>query len=292
MAAGLQFTRSAEPWGDLPPSRTVRIPDRGDFFLRDSGGLGIPVLLLHGWLASADTNWLGVYDSLIDAGYRVLAIDHRGHGRGLRTSEPFRIADCAEDVAAVIEAVGCGPVIVVGYSMGGAIAQLLALRHPEVLRGMVLSSTAREFGDVRVQLLLPAAPLLGMAIGLFPTMAWRAGLWGIGLGDGPAGAWIGAELSRSNPADVVEAARELGRYDSRPWIGSVDVAAAVVVTTNDFMVPPSQQFALATSLGAPAYQIDGDHFTVMTRPGAYSEVLLRALEDLLESCTNSTAAAA
>src|SRR3954453_9074565 len=68
---------------------------------RDSGGDGPALLLLHGWMVSADLNWIRAYDALAGAGYRVLALDHRGHGRGLRTPEPFRLADCAGDAAAL-----------------------------------------------------------------------------------------------------------------------------------------------------------------------------------------------
>ena len=62
--------------------------------------------------------------------FNVVALDHRGHGRGLQSDEPFRLADCADDVAALVDELGLGPVIVVGYSMGGPIAQLLWRRHP------------------------------------------------------------------------------------------------------------------------------------------------------------------
>ena len=62
------------------------------FFLRDTGRDGPVVMLLHGWMASADLNWCGAYGDLFQAGYRVLAIDHRGHGRGLRPLERFRLA--------------------------------------------------------------------------------------------------------------------------------------------------------------------------------------------------------
>src|SRR5207245_2439518 len=75
-------------------------------------------------------------------GYRVLAVDHRGHGHGLRSTKPFRIADCADDTAALIQTLGVGPVIAVGYSMGGAIAQVLTHRHPELVGGLVLSATS------------------------------------------------------------------------------------------------------------------------------------------------------
>src|SRR5437763_1822121 len=93
---------SLEPPGQLPPARTLIAPGRGELFLRDTGGDGPVVMLLHGWIASADLNWRTTYSDLSDAGYRVLAIDHRGHGRGLRQLEPFRLADCAADAAAAL----------------------------------------------------------------------------------------------------------------------------------------------------------------------------------------------
>jgi 3-oxoadipate enol-lactonase len=87
----------------LPPGRAVLVPGRGELFVRDSGGDGPPVLLLHGWMFSADTNWFTVYGPLQAAGYRVIALDHRGHGRGLRTPDEFRLVDCAADAAALLE---------------------------------------------------------------------------------------------------------------------------------------------------------------------------------------------
>src|SRR5438093_910781 len=103
-----------------PPGRVVLLPGRGEIFVRDSGpetDRRGTVLLLHGWMFGADLNWLTCYVPLQDAGYRVIAVDHRGHGRGIRSVEPFRLADCAEDCATLLEMSGTGPVLVVGYSM-------------------------------------------------------------------------------------------------------------------------------------------------------------------------------
>jgi 3-oxoadipate enol-lactonase len=111
----------------------VHVPGRGEFFLRDTGGDGTPVLLLHGWTASADLNWYAQYDALRAAGHRVLAIDHRGHGRGLRTYVDFRLDDCADDAIALLEVLGVGRAVAVGYSMGGPIALSAARRHPDAL---------------------------------------------------------------------------------------------------------------------------------------------------------------
>ena len=98
--------------------------------------------MLHGWVGSADLNFGGLYEDVVAAGYRLVAIDHRGHGRGPRPLVPFRLVDCAADAAAVIRTLELGPVIVYGYSMGGAIAQLVARDHPDVVSGLVLSGTA------------------------------------------------------------------------------------------------------------------------------------------------------
>jgi 3-oxoadipate enol-lactonase len=136
------YTDPPVPPVALPPARTVLVPGRGEFFLRDSGGDGPPVLLVHGWMFPSDLNWAQTYGPLQRAGYRVLAMDLRGHGRGLRSSAPFRLADCADDAAGVLAALGVAPALVVGYSMGGPVAQLLARRHPERVAGIVLCATA------------------------------------------------------------------------------------------------------------------------------------------------------
>ena len=111
------------------------------------GPPGAPtILLLHGWTASADLNWFACYAPLARH-YRVLAIDHRGHGRGIRTRARFRLADCADDAAALIDQLGTGPVIAVGYSMGGPIAQLLWHRHRDKVAGLVLCATTDRFSS-------------------------------------------------------------------------------------------------------------------------------------------------
>ena len=127
-----------QPPFEMPPARTLLVPGHGELFLRDSRGDGPPVMLLHGWMASADLNWCGAYGALIDAGYRVLAIDHRGHGRGLRPLVRFRLTDCAADAAAALRTLGLAPALVVGYSMGGAIGWGLAKYYPERVTSLII----------------------------------------------------------------------------------------------------------------------------------------------------------
>ena len=261
----------------LPPGRTVVVPGRGEFFVRDTGGDGVPVLLVHGWMFPSDLNWLQTYAPLRRAGYRVLAMDLRGHGRGLRSESPFRLADCADDAAGVLAALGTGPALVVGYSMGGPVTQLLARRHPEAVRGFVLCATALDWSDPRQKTVWRTMGLLRLVLGLFPQGSWRAGMR---LAGAPAreSAWVAAELSRGNARDLAEAGRELGRFDSSGWAGELPQPRAVVVMTRDRLVPPRKQRALAEALRVDAVLLDADHDACSTQPARFVGALLTALQ--------------
>jgi lipase len=105
-----------------------------------------PVLLLHGVTDSGEC-WPGTVRHLV-ATRDVFTLDARGHGASDLPDEPFTIAALADDAArAVGEAVGRA-VVVVGHSMGGLTAQELALRHPDLVAGLVLEDPAWGVADV------------------------------------------------------------------------------------------------------------------------------------------------
>ena len=262
---------------ELPPARTLIVPGRGELFLRDTGGEGPAVMLLHGWMADADLNWCGAYGDLAAAGYRVLAIDHRGHGRGLRQMNDFRLADCAADAAGALRQLNAAPALVVGYSMGGAIAQLMVRDHPETVAGLVLSGTAQHWQDTRTRRAFKALGALGLALSVAPRATWTAGFRRAGLRDSPETAWALAEMMRHSARDIVEAGRELGRFDSRPWLRPLPIPAAVVLTTRDELVPPGKQRRLAEALQAPVFEAAISHLEITSNGQAYNPALLRAL---------------
>jgi 3-oxoadipate enol-lactonase len=275
----------------MPPARTVLAPGRGELFLRDSGGDGPPLILLHGWMATADLNWCGAYHDLIDAGYRVLAIDHRGHGRGLRPLTPFRLTECAADAAAALRTLGVAPALVVGYSMGGAIAQLLARDHRDVATGVVLSGTAQHWQDPETRRTWRTMGALGLSLSLAPRSFWSYGLRRAGLADGERTAWVLSELMRHSARDIAEAGRELGRFDSRAWLPAVTVPIAVVITSSDELVPAYKQRELAAAAGGPVFEVPVRHMDIVTRGAEYNPVLLEALEALRARSEATTAQA-
>jgi pimeloyl-ACP methyl ester carboxylesterase len=265
------------PPHEMPPARTVLVPGRGEFFLRDTGGDGPVVLLLHGWMVSADLNWHGAYGDLADAGYRVLAIDHRGHARGLRALTPFRLADCAADAAAVLRRLQTGPATVVGYSMGGTIAQLMARDHRDVVGAVVLSGTSQHFQGPETRRLWRLMGIFGLVVAIAPRRFYSFGFKRSGIKLSEQTAWWMSELMRHSPRDVAEAGRELGRFDSRPWLGAVDVPAAMVLTSGDKSVSPSDQRELATAIGATVFEAPIDHLELTDRAADYNPALLQAL---------------
>jgi pimeloyl-ACP methyl ester carboxylesterase len=265
------------PPSEPPPGLTLHIPGRGEFFVRDSGGSGPAVLLLHGWLVSSDLNWLHSYQPLIDAGYRVLALDHRGHGRGIRPAAPFRLADCAADAAAVIDQLGAGPVAVVGYSMGGPIAMLLARARPDLVGGLVLCATTTDWRGRDFERLWRTMGLLRLVISLAPFGFWTTMMRLNGMAQDETAAWLYGELGRGAPAMLAEAGRELGRFDGRPWLAELRMPAAVVLTTHDSSVPPTRQRALAEQLGAETFDVPGDHLVAGDPHGPFNPALLAAI---------------
>ena len=278
-----------EPPVSLPPGYVVHVPGRGEFFVRDTGGSGTPLLLLHGWTASADLNWFAQYDALREAGYRAIAVDHRGHGRGLRTYADFRLEDCADDAVAVLEELGAGPAVAVGYSMGGPIALLAARRHRRAIHAAVLCATSSNWRALRLRGLWYSMSFLRLWLGVAPYEFWRKGLRLSGLPDSPETTWVASELVRGSSRDIAEAGRQLGRFDARPWLADVLVPSAVVLTRRDKAVPPRWQRSLAKGLGAPVFESPGDHFACAQEAPGFNRALLAAVAQVTPRALSAAA---
>lgn len=266
-----------EPPHALPPGSIIHVEGRGELFVRDTGGDGRPVLLLHGWMFSADLNFWRNYDALADAGYRVLAIDHRGHGRGIRSHAAFTLTDCADDAAALLRQLGLEPALVVGYSMGGPIAQLMARDHADVVAGIVLCATSSHWSDFRQRVLWRGMAFVRLWLGLAPDFAWRNGLRLAGFPDHPTTVWTTSELTRGASVDLAEAGRQLSNWDSRAWLPDLEVPSAVVLTLRDQGVPPGHQRELADLLGAQVFEVDGDHGAAISAHRRFNAALIAAL---------------
>lgn len=128
--------------GPVPPPVPPHVPDVSPLAYDVAGPSDAPVVcFLHGTRLTRSM-WASQMTELADA-YRVVAADLPGHGS--EAARPFTLEGAADHVAAVIRAVAAdGRAVVVGLSLGGYVAMVLAARHPGTVRGLVLSGASAE----------------------------------------------------------------------------------------------------------------------------------------------------
>lgn len=270
----------------LPPGYEIELPGRGRIFYRDvPGPVGAPtLLLLHGWTATADLNWFAVYERL-SAHFRVIAPDHRGHGRGIRSRRPFRLSDCADDAACLMSELGIDNAIPVGYSMGGPIALLMWRRHRPVVDGLVLCATAGSFAHSRIER-VSFAGLTGLAATarLTPENArvWISSRSYLRRKADKWGPWALSQVELHDWRMVLEAGHAIGSFSAQDWLSDIDVPTAHIVTLRDPVVPVHRQLQLYTAIpDAEARRIDAEHDAIVAVADQMSELIIESAQSVL-----------
>lgn len=266
----------------LPPGRALELPGRGRTFIREvQGPPGAPtIFLLHGWTATADLNWSTCFDALGEH-FRIIAPDHRGHGKGINSKNPFSLEDCADDVAAIADVLGINTFIPVGYSMGGTIAQLVWKRHESRVRGLVLCSTAASFAVSREER-LSFLGLSGLAVlaRLTPkqTIEWLTEQLYMQRKVEGLEPWAIKQMASHDWRKIIQAGSAIGNFDSTKWLNEIDVPVSVIITTQDQVVPFNRQQRLIDLLDdVDAHFIDGTHNVVYADHRTYVPLLLSAI---------------
>lgn len=275
-----------EPAPDFPENqerplgvagRTVRV-GRHEFFVREAGdGAAPPIVLVHGWSFDGEMTFHGIVPGLAER-FRVLMIDHRGHGKSDRIRGRYDVEDLADELAAVLTALEVGPVTVVGYSLGGMVAQALAARHPTLVARMVLAATAARPVD-RARPLVKFAFLVGRSIARISSVemsfiTYRL-LVGRGIVDERHRAWLWENLRHRDATLYYEAGFAAWRFDSRSWVGDVRIPTLVIITTADQIVPSRTQYDLAAHVHEPdvVELVGARHESILDRPDEYVKLI-------------------
>ncbi len=253
------------------PGPRLRDTSVGPVVVRDAGGPGTVVLLVHGWSADGLSNWLRAFEPLADAGYRPIAVDMPGHG-GSPLRGRFSIGRCATALADVLSELDLRvPTVAVGYSMGGPVSQTLAFQRPDLVHGIVQIATAAHIipSNVNRRVLGVVSHTASLAEAAGATLNFVSRFRSGGPSDGPEhdmGAHASWMLRSSSKRALLEAAGELARFDSRRWVAGVRAPAASVITLVDRAVPVASQRELANLIGAQVFAFPFGHVGCL-RPG-------------------------
>jgi pimeloyl-ACP methyl ester carboxylesterase len=249
-------------------------------------GDGHPLLFLHG-MGGCWRDWEPQLDHLRDR-YRCIVIEHRGHGRSERTTGAYSTDLFAADAAAVCGLLGVGHAYVVGLSMGGMIAQKLALAEPELVEALVLCDTGTHLGTGAAQRLRD----------------WAARARAVGMpdsrGEVPAATVFSRwtvehqphvirtnlrEAESMDPDAWARAAEAVAAHDTRADAGRITAPCLVVWGEEDSAVSLKLAQPLADTLGgAPLVVLrDAGHVCNLDQPAAFEA----AVEDFLTAhpCT-------
>jgi pimeloyl-ACP methyl ester carboxylesterase len=202
-------------------------------------GQGEPLVLIMG--LGADRSAWELHVAAYERDFECYAVDNRGAGASDKPLGDYSTAEMADDYARLIESRGLGRVRVVGISMGGAIAQELALRHPDLVARMVLVSTWGRCDDYTKEIFRHFAATRACVAPAEFTRLLQLWIWtpehlNANLGE--------LEQARRVPSDMPQHAFEaqcaacIG-HDALERLGDLDVPTLITAGDRDIFTPPA-----------------------------------------------------
>jgi 3-oxoadipate enol-lactonase len=244
-------------------------------------GAGPTVLMLHG-IGGGHLSFAPQVETLASSGYRAVAWDMPGYGRSAPI-EPYNFKGLAQSCIALIEALKCGDVVLVGHSMGGMVAQEVMARRPELVSKLVLCGTSPSFGKADGQwqrefIAQRTAPLdagksmAELAEVLVPQI--------VGPGSLPEGVRLATHCMSLVPASTYRRALEaLVTFDRRANLPRIQVPTLVVAGEHDPNAPPSMMKKMADAIARSTYlEMRGiGHLQNLEAPDEFDGLLLNFL---------------
>jgi 3-oxoadipate enol-lactonase len=244
-------------------------------------GAGPTVLMLHG-IGGGHLSFAPQVETLASSGYRAVAWDMPGYGRSAPI-EPYNFKGLAQSCIALIEALKCGDVVLVGHSMGGMVAQEVMARRPELVSKLVLCGTSPSFGKPdgewqREFIAQRTAPLdagksmAELAEVLVPQI--------VGPGSLPEGVRLATHCMSLVPASTYRRALEaLVTFDRRANLPRIQVPTLVVAGEHDPNAPPSMMKKMADAIARSTYlEMRGiGHLQNLEAPDEFDGLLLNFL---------------
>jgi 3-oxoadipate enol-lactonase len=245
-------------------------------------GQGTPVMLSHA-LGLDLTMWDGLAADL-GATREVARYDHRGQGGSAVPPGPYTLDMLVDDAARLIREWGRGPVVWVGLSMGGMVGQGLAIRHPELVHGLVLANTTSRYPDEAQAAWaqrIAAVESGGMAA-IADTVMERYFHAGFRAGRPERVAQFRSLVLRNDPAGYVATCRALAAVNWHDRLREIDCPTLIIAGALDVGTPVAMSEAMLERIpGARMVVLDeASHLSVAEQPALFSQVLREFLGDL------------
>lgn len=258
----------------------IKIGDE-EIFYTDTGGDKPALLFVHG-IAMDHSVWKHQIEAF-RTDYRVVSVDLRGYGQSTAASPDITFEQHAADLAALIDALDLKNVVLVGWSLGGAIAQVFAASHGSKISRLVLVATTPQlladdkFGDA-----LPVAAAKQLrAMAMVDYTKAMAAYSGMVAPEDPRVAAMLTEITETSRPDVVLTAfKTSGERSQLDLLARIEVPTAVIAGREDALCFPAASTYLAKhiagSMGAATF-IDAGHAPFLTSPDAFNAALRAAL---------------
>jgi 3-oxoadipate enol-lactonase len=247
---------------------------RGHFAVEPSGHGGRPVILLHP-LALGGAVW-GPFAQYLAERQAVVAVDARGHGESTWDGAAFTVDDLAADTAAIIDTMGTGAVDVIGLSMGGSTALILAARRPDLVHRLVLADTTACYGPDRVRQWAERAERAEYTPRDEQLLFQRE-------------RWFSKRFRRERPTEVdrisrifaatgsrahAAACRALGALDATHLLAGIRADTLVLVGGEDFATPPAMAQDIAKGIPTARLRVldHTRHLSLIERPDIWPAV--------------------
>ena len=243
----------------------------GDLFVMRRGSSGLPLIFIHG--AGGSSRHWGRLLALLPPTIQVIAVDLPGHGRS-PACEQISIADYAMHVVSLHQALGLPPALIVGHSMGGAIALQIALTAPHIVAGLGLVSTAARLRVAPALLTGLAGDLAARREAITTLVNW---LFSPTASPDLISDAL-AEYTALDPELLLADLRACDGFDLRSRLAEIRCPALVITGTDDRLTPPKLGAELAAGLGVPHQLLtDVGHMPMLEAPDRLSDQLLHLL---------------
>ena len=239
---------------------------------------GPAVVLVHA-LGTNLTIWDAVV-RLLPARLRILRYDQRGHGASDVPAPPYAMGALIRDCEALIDHFALTEVVLVGVSLGGMVAQGLAVKRLDQVRGLVLSNTAARIGTAEMwQTRIAEVQSQGLAA---YAPAAMARILGPGFATNPAYAGLHQMLIRTDPRGWSGCAAAIAGTDFYATTATLRLPSLVIAGANDGSTPPDLVRETADLIPGRQYRLmrGAGHLPMMEKPAEYAALLTGFLQGI------------